>query len=58
MFIGQTKCGKTHFILELIENQYNKHFLTTLSSYAQRFEKIRKPIMLKSRSKMMIELGL
>ena len=26
MFIGQTKCGKTHLVLELIENQYNKHF--------------------------------
>ena len=26
IFIGQTKCGKTHFVLELIENQYNKHF--------------------------------
>ena len=25
MFIGQTKCGKTHLVLELIENQYN-HF--------------------------------
>ena len=26
MFIGQMKCGKTHLVLELIENQYNKHF--------------------------------
>ena len=26
MFIGQTKCEKTHLVLELIENQYNKHF--------------------------------
>ena len=26
MFIGQTKCVKTHLVLELIENQYNKHF--------------------------------
>ena len=26
MFIGQTKCGKTHLVLELIENQCNKHF--------------------------------
>ena len=24
--IGQTECGKTHLVLELIENQYNKHF--------------------------------
>ena len=26
IFIGQTECGKTHLVLELIENQYNKHF--------------------------------
>ena len=26
IFIGQTKCGKTHLVSELIENQYNKHF--------------------------------
>ena len=26
IFIGQTGCGKTHLVLELIENQYNKHF--------------------------------
>ena len=26
MFIGQTGSGKTHLVLELIENQYNKHF--------------------------------
>ena len=26
MFIGQMGCGKTDLILELIENQYNKHF--------------------------------
>ena len=26
MFIGQTECGKTHLVLELIENQHNKHF--------------------------------
>ena len=26
MFIGQTGCGKTHLVLELIENQYNNHF--------------------------------
>ena len=25
-FIGQTGCGKTHFVLELIEKEYNKHF--------------------------------
>ena len=26
ILIGQTNCGKTHLILDLIENQYNKHF--------------------------------
>ena len=26
IFIGQTGCGKTHLILELIEKEYNKHF--------------------------------
>ena len=26
MFIGQTGHGKTHLVLELIENQCNKHF--------------------------------
>ena len=26
IFIGQTECGKTHLVLELIENQYNNHF--------------------------------
>ena len=26
IFIGQTGCGKTHLVLELIENQYNNHF--------------------------------
>ena len=26
MFIGQTGCGKTHLVLELIENHYNKPF--------------------------------
>ena len=26
IFIGQTGCGKTHLVLELIENYYNKHF--------------------------------
>ena len=25
-FIGQTESGKTHLVLELIENYYNKHF--------------------------------
>ena len=26
IFIGQTGCGKTHLVLELIENHYKKHF--------------------------------
>ena len=26
LFIGQTGCGKTHFALDLIEKEYNKHF--------------------------------
>ena len=26
IFIGQTSCGKTHLVLELIEKEYNKHF--------------------------------
>ena len=26
IFIGQTECGKTHLILELIEKEYNEHF--------------------------------
>ena len=26
MFIAQTGCGKTHLVLDLIENQYYKHF--------------------------------
>ena len=26
IFIGQTGCGKSHLVLELIEKEYNKHF--------------------------------
>ena len=26
IFIGQTSCGKTHLVLELIEKEDNKHF--------------------------------
>ena len=26
IFIGQTGCGKTRLVLELIEKEYNKHF--------------------------------
>ena len=25
-FSGQTKCGKTHLVLDLIEKEYSKHF--------------------------------
>ena len=30
LFIGQTNCGKTHLVLQLIENHYNKHFDDTV----------------------------
>ena len=30
MFIGQTGHGKTHFVLELIENQCNKHYIVII----------------------------
>ena len=26
IFTGSTKCGKTHFVLDFIEKEYNKHF--------------------------------
>ena len=26
IFTGQTKCGKTHLVLEIIQKKYNKHF--------------------------------
>ena len=26
IFTGQMKCGKTHFVLDLIEKEYSKHF--------------------------------
>ena len=26
IFIGQTGCGKTHLVLDLIEKEYNNHF--------------------------------
>ena len=26
IFIGETGCGKTHLVLDLIEKEYNKHF--------------------------------
>ena len=30
IFIGQTGCGKTHLVFELIENHYNKYFNYTV----------------------------
>ena len=56
IFIGQTGCGKTHLVLELIEKDYNKHFDTLLSS-AQHSEKMI-PIMPRGGSKTMIMFGL
>ena len=26
LFTGETGCGKTHLVLDLIEKEYNKHF--------------------------------
>ena len=26
IFIGHTKCGKTHLVFKLIEKEYNNHF--------------------------------
>ena len=57
MFIAQTGCGKTHPVLNLIEKEYKNILITSLSS-TQRSEKIMKPIMPGSRSKMMIKFGL
>ena len=31
IFIGQTGCGKTHLVLGMIEKEYNKHLVTSLS---------------------------
>ena len=56
MFIGQTGCGKTHLLLELIENQNYKHFDYIVIIF-QHFEKIMKPIMPGSGSKMVIKFG-
>ena len=56
IFTGPTDCGKSHFVLELIEKECNKH-LTTLSLSAQHFDGIRH-IMLEAGSEMMIRFGL
>ena len=26
IFLGQTKCGMTHLLLDLVESNYNRHF--------------------------------
>ena len=56
IFTGQTGCGKTHLVLELIEKEYNKHsdFIVIINP---RSEKIL-PIMEKSGPKQMIMFGL
>ena len=56
IFIGQTGCGKTHLVLELIEKEYNKHFDFIVIIYP-RSEKIL-PIMQRIGSKRMIMFGL
>ena len=56
IFIGQTRCGKTRLVLELIEKNMISILTTSLSS-AQHSKKIL-PIMLKSGSRMMIMFGL
>ena len=58
MSIGQTGCGKTHLVLELIKNHYKNHFLIKYLLYVQPSEKIIKHIMLESGSKMMTKFGL
>ena len=30
IFTGQTRCGKTHLVLDLIEKEYSKHFDYTI----------------------------
>ena len=63
IFIGQTGCGKTHLVLELIEKEHSKHFdffyFNILSlSFVQHSEKIIRPAMLRSGSKTTIIFGL
>ena len=40
IFTGQTKCGKTHLVLDLIEKEYSKHF-DYIIIIVQRFDIIR-----------------
>ena len=55
-FTGQTGCGKTHLVLDLIQKN-TINILTTLSSSAQQFDGI-KPTMPRTGSKMMKRFGL
>ena len=52
IFIGQTGCGKTRLVLDLIEKEYNNHFdnIVIICPTLQKMI----PIMLKSGSKTMI----
>ena len=56
IFTGQTKCGKTHLVLDLIEKEYSKHF-DYIIIIVQRFDIIRL-IILRNRSKKTIAFGL
>ena len=56
IFIGQTGCGKTHLVLELIENQYITNTSTMSLSYVERFNGIRH-IIPGTGSKQMIRFG-
>ena len=55
-FTGQTKCGKTHLVLELIEKGYNKHF-DYIVIICPTLKKIL-PIMLKGGLKTVLMFGL
>ena len=48
IFTGQTKCGKTHLVLDLIEKEYSKHFDYIIIIF-QRFDIVR-PTILRNRS--------
>ena len=56
IFTGQTKCGKTHLVLDLIEKEYSKHFDYIIIIF-QRFDIVR-PTILRNRSNKTITFGL
>ena len=56
VFTGQTNCGKTHLVLELIEKEYNKNFDFIVIIGPMIRENL--PIMQRSGSKRMIMFGL